>query len=149
MQFPRRSMRVALGTFTRAGIEARFGSDVKAGMEAALRHYTRRLRSNRPPMDVPAFAPEHVSTGSDDAFELEVAAEIERGLEREAKRQGVSTAVLLRHAALVYLADLDANVGESSSSRVEEGVALSRYQRRCASLATPLPAAARRHVGSA
>lgn len=142
-------MRVALGTFTRSGIEARFGSDVKAGTEAALRHYTRRLRSSRPPMGVPAFAREDVPTGPDDAFELEVATEIEAALERDADRQGVSTGMLLSHAVLVYLADLDANVGDFRSSRVEEGVAQSRYQRRCASFDTQLAAATRRHVGSA
>ena len=141
---------VALGTFTRSGIEARFGSDVKAGIEAALRHYTRRLRSNRPPVRVPAFLRQEAPSSSGEAFELEMAAEIEEALEREADRQGVSTALLLSHAVLVYLADLDANVGEFRSSRVEEGVALSRYQRRCDSFDTQLlPSTARRHVGSA
>lgn len=100
-------------------------------------------------MGVPAFAREEAPTGPDDAIELEVAPEIEATLEGEADRQGVSTGVLLSHAVVVYLADLDANVGESRSSSVEEGMAQSRYQRRCVSFDTRLPASARRQVGSA
>lgn len=141
-------MRVALGTFIRSGIEAHFGSDVRAGIDAALRHYTRRLRSSRPPVGVPAFLRQEGSTGSGDAFDLEIAPEIEAALEREASRQRVSGEALLSHAVLVYLADLDANVGESRSFLVEEAVALSRYQRRCDSFDTH-PAAAQRQVGSA
>jgi hypothetical protein len=47
-------VRVALGTFARAGIEARLGSDVAAaGVQAALLHYTRRLRSGWTPTEFP------------------------------------------------------------------------------------------------
>ena len=142
-------MRVALGTFTRLGIEARFGSDAKAGLEAALRHYMRRLKSNRPPVGVPTFSRANGPHGADGTFELDVEPEIEETLKSEADRQGVSTDLLSSHAVLVYLVDIDTNVGEPGASRVEEGVALPRYQRRCVSLSTRLPAAARRHVGSA
>jgi hypothetical protein len=143
-------MRVALGTFVRSGVEAHFGSEAKAGIEAALRHYTRRLKSSRPPVAVPVFSRKKGPTSQDgEAFDLAVGPEIEEALTREARRQGVPTNLLLTHAVLIYLADLDANLGESRASPVEEDAALPRYQRRCAPDDAELPAAARRHVGSA
>ena len=99
-------MRVALGKFAISGIEAHFGTDIVAAVQAALLHYTRRLKSRRPPVGVPRClvqAPRAPGV----AFELTVAPETRAVLEREARRQQVPVGQILVHAVFVYLADLD------------------------------------------
>lgn len=142
-------MRVAIGTFARSGIEARFSSEAKAGVEAALRHYTRRLKSSSPPVPVPSFAPSARRQDAPRALDVTLAPEIEATLKDEARRQGVAMDLLAGHAVFVYLADLDASVDDSPAEPAEEDADLPRYQRRCISLNTGLLLAARRHVGSA
>jgi hypothetical protein len=101
-------MRVALGTFARSGIESRFGGEVVAGVQAALLHYTRRLRSSRRPVAFPRFRREAPSETSGLDLELPIDPSIEAELQREVLRQGVSIEDLAEHAILVFLADLDA-----------------------------------------
>jgi hypothetical protein len=142
-------MKVALGTFARSGIEVRFGSDAKAGIEAALRHYTRRLKSSRPPLAVPSFARDCPPADDGGLFDLVLGQETEEAMTDAAREQGVSTDLLAGHAVLVYLADLDTNLGDFPVSPTEEDAALPRYQRRCVSSNTGLRHTTRRQVGSA
>ncbi len=100
-------MKVALGTFACLSIEARFGPDPVPTVEAALRHYTRRLKSAKPPLPLPAFARRAAADGSGAEFELAVVPEVQAALEEEAKAQAVQVEQLIAHAVLVYLADLD------------------------------------------
>ncbi len=100
-------MRVALGTFARSGIEARFGTDVPAGAQAALLHYTRRLMSGWPPIGIPRFISGRASGEEEVTVELSVSPEIQAALEREARRHQVPVRQVLEHAVFVYLADLD------------------------------------------
>jgi hypothetical protein len=100
-------MKVALGGFARSGLEARLGTDVAAGVRAALLHYTRRLRSGRKPVALPRFGPEPQPEAPAIDLELSIDPEIERALERETRRQGASLQQLTTHAVFVYLADLD------------------------------------------
>lgn len=150
MQFPI-SMRVALGTFACLSIEARFGPDAAAGVEAALRHYTRRLRSGRAPIAVPAFCRAQAPTGASASatFDLDVGPEIEAALEAEAGRQGIPIDLLLAHAVFVYLAALDATVDDVPQPLAEEGDDLPRFHRRCDFVDTRSRAVAWRRVGSA
>lgn len=100
-------MKVTLGTFARSGIEAFVGSDIAAGVRAALVHYTARLRSGLMPARFPRFCAA-VRRGSGEAvFEIPLDPEVERSLELEARRQNASLEQLVAHAVLVYLADLD------------------------------------------
>jgi len=100
-------MRIELGTFARAGIESHYGSDLDAGVRAALVHYTRRLRSARRPMALPTFQAGASSADSDVALELQVDPSVTAALQHEVDRHGVSVQELTTHAVLVYLADLD------------------------------------------
>ena len=100
-------VRVALGTFARSGIEARLGSDLAAGVQAALLHYTRRLGSSWAPPALPHFLRGSPREPSAADFEIPVDPEIERILEREVRRQGAPVEQLTAHAVFVYLADLD------------------------------------------
>lgn len=100
-------MRVALGRFACSGIEARLGTDVAAGVRAALLHYTRRLRSGRKPVDLPHRLPDGRPEAPAVDLELSIDPEVERALERETRRQGASLQQLATHAVFVYLADLD------------------------------------------
>lgn len=100
-------MRVALGTFARSGIKARLGTDIAAGVQAALLHYTRRLRSGWTPVEFPRFRREHPLETSGADFELSVDPEVRRTLEREARRYAAPVEQLMVHAVFVYLADLD------------------------------------------
>ena len=74
----------------------------------ALRHYTRRLKSQREPVVIPAFCRGPAPDGAEAEFDLAVEPEIEATLEREARRQAVPVEQLLAHAVFVYIADLDA-----------------------------------------
>ena len=100
-------MRVALGTFAREAIEARFGDDIAAGVAEALAHYARRLESGPTPAQFPRFRREQRAGTSGADFELSVSPEIQGTLEREARRSGLSVEQLAVHAVFVYLADLD------------------------------------------
>ena len=100
-------MKVALGTFARSGIESRLGGDVAAGVQAALRHYTLRLRSGERPVGFPSFLRDRPVDASGADFDLAVDPEIEHLLEREVRRQRTSVEQLTAHAVFVFLADLE------------------------------------------
>jgi hypothetical protein len=102
-------VKVSIGTFVRSSFETRFGPDVAKSLREASIHYARRLRSRRKPRAVPVFY-RGLKAGSAPAHVVEFALneQIRSQLEEEALRQEVSLDELLRHAALVYLADLDA-----------------------------------------
>ncbi len=100
-------MRVALGTFTRSGIEAQLGVDVATGVQAALCHYAGKLKSGRAPLGMPRFIQDQSSRDAEVAFDLAVDPEVEAVIEREAARQGTNVSQLARHTVMVYLAELD------------------------------------------
>jgi hypothetical protein len=100
-------MRIALGTFTRRGIESQLGSDVGGTVQAALSHYAGKVKSGRPPTGPPRFLPEQASEDARNAFELAVDPEMEALLEREAAKLGTDVSRLAAHSVLVYLAELD------------------------------------------
>jgi hypothetical protein len=102
-------LRVVLEPFAVASLETRFGSDVSVGTQAALRHYVRRLRSQRKPVAIPSFrrGPE-AGTLAGPELELSVPPDVEAALTREARRQGVSLERIVAHAVFVYVADLEA-----------------------------------------
>ncbi len=114
-------MRVQLGHFARSGIEAHLGADLAGGVQAALRHYWRRLRSGTSPVELPRGSAEPILDRADAGFELPVEREIRLSLESEAERQATTVDRVLAHAVLVYLADLDASAGraEGSAGRAE------------------------------
>jgi len=108
-------MRVVLGTFACTGIEAFLGRDIAAGVQAALRHYTRRSRVDARGARVLAPLSEPALAGSGADLELSVDPEVEAALEREASASGgMSVDQVVAHAVLVYLADLDRASGPGS-----------------------------------
>lgn len=109
-------MKLTLSTFARNGIEAFLGRDVGAGVEAALRHYTRsKGPSDRTAPAFPRFLGGAANDRSGADLELAVDPEIQAVLEREARESGdVSVEQIAAHAVLLYLADLDeASGGEA------------------------------------
>lgn len=100
-------MRVALGKFARSAIEAQLGGDVVGTVQAALSHYTGKLRSGRPPIELPRFCRETAPGKAEVAFDLAVDPETEALLEREAAKQKTSVSLLAAHSVLIYLAELD------------------------------------------
>jgi hypothetical protein len=101
-------VKIVLGKFACFCLKTRFGSDVTTGAQTALRHYTRRLKSQREPAVIPAFCRGRVPDGAEAEFDLAVEPEEEAILEKEARRQAVPMEQLLSHAVFVYIADLDA-----------------------------------------
>lgn len=99
-------MKVKLGSFARSAIEARLGTDVPAGVEAALLHYARRVKSGQKPVAYPDFV-EQSSVGPDGEFEVSLTPEVERVLTDEMRKQGLSLDQVAAHAVFVYLADLE------------------------------------------
>ncbi len=103
-------MKIALSKFARFGLETRFRHDVAAGVEAALIHYSRRLRSARPPVEMPTLYRGQMPTLQDagGTFYLRLDPEVEGALERKALKHDLPVEEVLNHAVFVYLADLDA-----------------------------------------
>ena len=102
-------MRVAIGKFAQSGIETRLGADVAAVVGDGLAHYTRRLTSGEPPLEVPRFCADHFQGDAEEQVEVPLDPEVEEALKREARRQQVPLTRILSHAVLVYLARLDAS----------------------------------------
>jgi hypothetical protein len=100
-------LKIALGTFARLGIEAQFGADIPAAVQAALTHYVGKLRSGRPPLAIPRSSLGRPPRDPELALDLTVDSEAEALLEREAARQGTSVSRLAAHSVLIYLAELD------------------------------------------
>jgi hypothetical protein len=107
-------MRVVLGHFARSGIETHVGGDLAGGVQAALRHYWRRLRSGKKPVELPRGWADGFFEGTGASFELPVDREIRLTLEREAERQATTADRVVLHAILTYLADLDASASPES-----------------------------------
>jgi hypothetical protein len=102
-------VKVALGAFASSGIKARLGTDTPTGVQAALFHYTRRLKSGWTPVGFPQFRQGQALQDPEAPFELPVDPETRSTLELEAERQGTTVEELAVHAVLVYLADLDSS----------------------------------------
>jgi hypothetical protein len=111
-------VRVRIGNFAKGHLEKNLGQDLAIGLAAALGHYSRRLESSRPPAPPPRFMEE---PPEGEAFDAVVEPEVAVALERAAHRLGVSLEAVLRHAVLVYLADLDGVVGEALLSAAPAG----------------------------
>jgi hypothetical protein len=111
-------MRVVLGTFACAGIEALPGGDLAAGVKTALRHYARSRESSA--RSAPVFtrcAGGSALGGAGVDVEVDVDAETQAVLEREAREtSGVSVGQIATHAVLVYLADRDRASGPETGS---------------------------------
>jgi hypothetical protein len=97
-------MRISLGTFARTGIEAELGPDVAATVQAALCHYTGKVRGGRAPIAPPPFL---LASSGGEPLELNVDPEVEETLRGEAARLGTNVESLAAHSVLVYLAELD------------------------------------------
>jgi hypothetical protein len=97
-----------LGTFACVCMEARLGPDLSTGVQVAVRHYTRRLRSARKPVPIPRFLRDQPRKNGRIEFDVAIEPEVQELLEEEARKREVYLDQLLSHAVFVYLADLDA-----------------------------------------
>jgi hypothetical protein len=100
-------MQVAVGSFTRQGIEDRLGPDLPAGVEIALLYYVGKLRSGRGAVSVPSFLQSTGFEGPVSEVDLNVGPEVEKALSVEAERQHTTVDRLAAHSVFVYLAELD------------------------------------------
>jgi hypothetical protein len=101
-------VKIVLGPVARGGIESHLGSDLPAGIRAALFHYVGKLRNGRGPVEYPSFL---LGKGfGEPALEVEVElnTEVEAAIVGEARRQNLTVTELASHAILAYLAELDA-----------------------------------------
>jgi hypothetical protein len=83
------------------------GLELDQLIDLACSYYESQLGSGRTAMLVPRFD-QPTSQRDDRVLQLEMGAETRRRLDQEALRQGVGLERLLEHAAMFYLADLDA-----------------------------------------
>lgn len=72
----------------------------------ALRHYESELEGGRAATDVPRFR--RAARGESRTLGLEIDEGVKRRLQQEADRRGVALERVYEHAALLFLADLDA-----------------------------------------
>jgi hypothetical protein len=108
-------MQVAVGPFTRQGIEERLGPDLPAGMEIALLYYVGKLRSGRGAPKFPSFLQSNGFDGPVSEVELDVGPDVEELLSGEAERQHTTVDRLAAHSVFVYLAELDRLEAEGPS----------------------------------
>lgn len=101
-------MKVRLGKFSYASITALFRGNPASGVQVALVHYARRLKSGRPPADLPRYALNGQFEDLGTTFEVPIDGAVQAVLEQDAARNGVRLSDVLTHAVLVYLADMDA-----------------------------------------
>jgi len=83
------------------------GIELEQFVALACSYYESELAAERAAAAVPRFRRRSVD-GETRALELELGDGCLRGLEQEAERQGVALQRLYEHAALLYLADIDA-----------------------------------------
>jgi hypothetical protein len=107
-------MQVAVGSFTRQGIEDRLGPDLPAGVEIALLYYVAKLRSGRGAPKFPSFLQNTGFEGPVSEVELNVGDEVEEMLSIEAERQHTTVDRLAAHSVFIYLAELDRLESEGS-----------------------------------
>jgi hypothetical protein len=100
-------MQVAVGPFTRQGIEERLGPDLPAGVEIALLYYVGKLRSGRGALAFPSFLQNAGFEAPVAEVELNVGPEVEEVLSVEAERQHTTVDRLAAHSVYLYLAELD------------------------------------------
>jgi len=100
-------VKVALGTFTCSGIEAKLGSDVTVCVQAAIGDYVRRLKAGAPPIGIPGFLRGSTEPRPSSTYELQVDADTRFVLEREAARQQATLSQLIAHSVQLYLAEFD------------------------------------------
>ena len=101
---------ISLSRFGWTSLEERAsadGFDLAEFTEQACAYYASELDSGRLAAKLPRFDHED-PTQSARRLSLELDNECAERLNREAQRQGVSLPTLLRHATLMYLADVDA-----------------------------------------
>lgn len=100
-------LKLALGAFTRAGVDVVVGGGLAATTGAALDHYAGQLEAMRATREYPRFRRGPAARGEVVDLEPPVCAGTIAALEREAREQNVDFEHLVEHALLVYLADLD------------------------------------------
>ena len=110
-------MEFVIGKFARSCIEVHLGVDLAVGVQAALLHYTRRLKSGWEPVGLPQFCRDQPLPDAGAVLELAVSPEIAAVLEHEARRHQVSVDRVLAHAVFVFMADLDSASGSESDAR--------------------------------
>jgi hypothetical protein len=101
---------ISFSPFGWAGLQERAGADAfdpAQIVEQACAYYVSELDSGRTATRVPRSEPDD-SGRTPRRFQLELEHECAERLNREAQRQAVSLERLVRHATLMYLADLDA-----------------------------------------
>ena len=102
-------MKVALGKFACFCIESHFGPDIPAGVQASLRHYTRRLKSSTSPISFPDFCRDERGQTPGVEIDLELEPAVQLTLEEEAQRQTVGVEQLVSHAVFIYFSDLESS----------------------------------------
>jgi hypothetical protein len=116
---------ISLSRFGWASLEERAGADgfeLAEVTEQACAYYASELDSGRPATKLPRFDHDD-PTQTARRLSLELDDDCAERLNREAERQGVSLQSLLRHATLMYLADLDAG---RVAGRVAQGAEQAR-----------------------
>ena len=108
-------MRVTLGRIACNGIESQWGPDIPAGARAGLGQYSRTLESGQVPIGIPRFCRDQPRPIPGLTFDVAIDADEQVALERAADQEGVTVDQFVRHAILVFLADLDCRQTAESS----------------------------------
>ncbi len=97
-------MKVRLNQLACSGLETHRGG-IPAGVQAALFHYTGKLKAGRRPRSYPPFLAGQKSRPAHLVLDLPIDPEVEELLEREARASKVTVNQIVGHSILVYLAE--------------------------------------------
>lgn len=103
-------MGMRLGGFARYSLERHCGGDAGAAVGHALSLYRRRLDAGEALPPPPAFLPD----GGGEPFDLDVEADVAAALMCDARERLIPVELLLRHAVLVYLSEIDRGAASPS-----------------------------------
>ncbi len=97
-------MKSVVGAFASSRVRERFDDDLHAGVESALSYYGQRLAAGLVPIEPHQEIRNEVEPP---LVEVELSPAGAGLVAAEARRLGVTTEMVLNHALLLYLADLD------------------------------------------
>lgn len=131
-----RRVRVSLGTFACSCIEARFGGDADAAIEAALDRYADRIEAHAEDLPVPHFWLEREETEALVERDVQLDSRRCRLFEGEARERDLTLEQLLTHAVFLHLGNFPASQPDPAAAAKQRRDRLQNRKNPCPHVVT-------------